>query len=77
MKDTLIPLDMVFVGADGTVRQIDRRVPVLAPNTPDNKIPLEPGTAKYVIELAAGDADAEGLAPGLKLDIAGVSQALP
>ena len=30
MKDTLIPLDMVFVGADGTVRKIYHRVPVAA-----------------------------------------------
>jgi uncharacterized membrane protein (UPF0127 family) len=28
MKDTLIPLDMVFIAADGTVRKIYHRVPV-------------------------------------------------
>jgi hypothetical protein len=77
MKDTLIPLDMVFIGADGTVRKIYHRVPVLPPNTPDAKIPLEAGTAKYVIELAAGDAEVEGLADGVKLDVKGVPPALP
>jgi uncharacterized membrane protein (UPF0127 family) len=77
MKDTLIPLDMVFVGADGTVRKIFRNVPVLAPQTPDNKIPLESGNAKYVIELAGGDASNEGLVEGTKLDLAAVPPVLP
>ena len=77
MKDTLIPLDMVFIAADGTVRKIYHRVPVLPPGTADAKIPLEAGTAQYVIELAAGDAETEGLADGVKLDLKGVPAALP
>jgi uncharacterized membrane protein (UPF0127 family) len=77
MKDTLIPLDMVFIGADGTVRKIYHRVPVLPPGIADAKIPLEAGTAQYVIELAAGDAEVEGLANGVKLDLKGVPPALP
>jgi len=77
MKDTLIPLDMVFVGADGTVRHIYRNVPVLDAHTPDSAIPLEGGDAEYVIELAAGDAEAEGLATGVKLDLHRVPPALP
>ena len=77
MKDTLIPLDMVFIGADGTVRKIYHRVPVLAPGTADVKIPLEAGTAQYVIELAAGDAEVEGLSDGVKLDLKSVPPALP
>jgi uncharacterized protein len=76
MKDTLIPLDMVFVGKDGTIRKIYRNVPVLAPGTPDAKIPLEAGNAAFVIELAAGDASVEGLAEGLKLDLKDVPPAL-
>jgi uncharacterized protein len=77
MKDTLIPLDMVFIGADGTVRKIYHSVPVLPPKTPDAKIPLEAGNAEYVIELAAGDAEVEGLKEGVKLDLKGVPPALP
>ena len=77
MKDTLIPLDMVFIAADGTVRKIYHRVPVLPPGTADAKIPLEAGTAQYVIELAAGDSETEGLADGVKLDLKGVPAALP
>jgi uncharacterized protein len=76
MKDTLIPLDMVFIGADGTVRKIYHSVPVLPPKTPDAKIPLEGGSGQYVIELAAGDSAAEGLAEGVKLDLKNVPPAL-
>ncbi len=70
MKSTLVPLDMIFVAADGTVRLVDADVPVLAKNTPDSKIPLEQGTAKYVIELAAGEAAKDGISAGVKLDVA-------
>jgi uncharacterized membrane protein (UPF0127 family) len=74
MKNTLIPLDMIFVGQDGTVRRIYANVPVLPPNTPDDRIPLEPGTAKYVIELNAGEAERDGIVAGTKLDLHGVTE---
>ena len=77
MKDTLIPLDMIFVAADGTVRQVYASVPVVAPNTPDAAIPLEPGSGKYVIELRAGEAAQDGIAPGVKLPVDEVPPALP
>ncbi len=47
MKDTLVPLDMVFVAADGTVRSIAANVPVVPEDSPDDKIPTRPGVAKY------------------------------
>lgn len=67
MKDTLIPLDMVFVGADGTVRKVYARVAVVSPQLPDSQIPLEQGDAKYVIELPAGEAARDGLRAGVRL----------
>jgi uncharacterized protein len=67
MKDTLIPLDMVFVGRDGTVRSIAANVPVVPEDTPDERIPRRPGTAMYVIELAAGEAAKDGIVPGASL----------
>jgi uncharacterized membrane protein (UPF0127 family) len=67
MKDTLIPLDMVFVGGDGTVRRVYASVPVVSPSLPDEKIPLEQGTAKFVIELSSGEAARDGLAPGSRV----------
>ena len=64
MKDTLIPLDMVFVGADGKVRMVFTNVHIVPPQMPDNDIPRETGQAKYVIELAANEAVRDGLVEG-------------
>jgi uncharacterized membrane protein (UPF0127 family) len=69
MKDTLIPLDMVFAGADGTVRKVFANVKVVSPSLPDAQIPLEQGSAKFVIELAAGEAKQDGITPGIKLNL--------
>jgi uncharacterized membrane protein (UPF0127 family) len=67
MKDTLVPLDMVFVGTDGTVRSVAANVPVVPESTPDGDIPRRDGTAKYVIELPAGEAAEDGIAKGVLL----------
>jgi uncharacterized protein len=67
MKDTLVPLDMVFVGADGTVRSVAANVPVVSESTPDNLIPRRSGTGKYVIELPAGEAAKDGITTGTQL----------
>jgi uncharacterized protein len=67
MKDTLVPLDMIFVSTDGTVRSIAANVPVVPEDTPDNKIPTRPGTGKYVIELPAGEAEKDGIVTGVRL----------
>ncbi|MDQ2991242.1 MAG: DUF192 domain-containing protein [Candidatus Eremiobacteraeota bacterium] len=64
MKDTLIPLDMVFVASDGTVRSIARRMPIVPSTMPDENIPLERGDAKYVIELSSGEAEQDGIVVG-------------
>jgi len=67
MKDTLIPLDMIFVATDGTVREIFSDVRPVAPGTPDAAIPLESANARYVIELAAGEAARDGIVRGVRL----------
>ena len=67
MKDTLVPLDMVFVAADGTVRGVAANVPVVPETTPDDTIPRRSGTAKFVIELPAGDAVLDGITSGTHL----------
>lgn len=69
MKETLVPLDMIFIAADGTVRRIYSNVPVVAPTMADESIPRESGEAKYVIELRAGEASQDGIAQGIKLDL--------
>jgi uncharacterized protein len=64
MKDTLIPLDMVFLSPDGTVRKVFANVRVVSPKLPDDKIPIEQAQAAYVIELPANEAARDGLAAG-------------
>ena len=68
MKDTLVPLDMVFVKGDGTVTSIARDVPVVPTDTPDEKIPRRDGMGTYVIELPGGEAVTDGIVPGIKLE---------
>ena len=77
MKDTLMPLDMVFIGSDGTVRKVYANVPTVSPALPDAEIPLEPGVAKYVIELGAGEAARDGIVEGLRLAIPNLSATSP
>ena len=69
MKDTLIPLDMVFVAANGTVRSVAAAVQPAPKNAADATIPLEPGVGKYVIELPSGEAARDGIKPGTRLSI--------
>jgi uncharacterized membrane protein (UPF0127 family) len=68
MKDTLIPLDMVFVSANGMVRKVYASVPVVARTLADSDIPIEGAVAKYVIELPAGEASDDGLVAGARVN---------
>jgi uncharacterized protein len=72
MKNTLISLDMVWVGRDGRVNEVAANVPSTTVDTPDDKIPTRVGTGTYVIELGAGDAEREGIKTGVQLDVSGV-----
>jgi uncharacterized membrane protein (UPF0127 family) len=73
MKDTIAPLDMVFVKNDGVISQISANVPATKPGTPDDKLARRDGIARYVIELGAGDAARLGLTPGMRLIVPPVS----
>jgi uncharacterized protein len=68
MKDTLISLDMVFVGPDGTVRSVAANVPVVSEDTPDEKIPRRSGNGIFVLELPAGEAVKDGIVSGVHLN---------
>ncbi len=72
MKNTLIPLDMVFVAKSGKVNEVRANVPSTTVDTPDEKIPHRSGTGTYVIELGAGEAARAGIKPGASLDVSGV-----
>jgi uncharacterized membrane protein (UPF0127 family) len=73
MKNTLIPLDMVFVAKSGKVNDVRANVPSTTVDTPDEKIPHRSGTGTYVIELGAGEATRAGIKPGVTLDVGGVA----
>lgn len=62
MKNTYIPLDMVFVRADGTIAEV---VQGTVPHSLDTIRSREPVAA--VLEIAAGGARRLGLAPGAVL----------
>ena len=67
MKNTLIPLDMVFVAADGHVRSVSSNVPAATLDTPDDRVARVLGRGKYVLELPAGEAADDGLRAGARL----------
>ena len=69
MKDTVTPLDMVFVQGDGTITAVAANVPATPPNTPDDKVARRQAVGRYVIELGAGQAAQLGLLPGSVLTI--------
>lgn len=63
MVNTLIPLDMVFIAADGTVRNIHANA---RPQDP-TPIPSD-GPVQFVLEIPGGRAAEIGLAPGDRMD---------
>ncbi len=67
MKDTLVPLDMIFIGKDGIVRTVFANVPVVPADTADDRIPRRDGFAKFVLELPANEAARDGLTTGTKI----------
>lgn len=59
MKNTLIPLDMLFVGADGRIVNIHERAVPMS----EEMIPSQ-GIVRAVIELNGGTAARLGIRPG-------------
>lgn len=59
MRNTYIPLDMVFIRADGTVHRIEARTEPLS-----ERIITSLGRVTAVLELAGGAAERLGLKPG-------------
>lgn len=68
MQNTFIPLDMVFVGADGVVKNIH----VNARPLDTTAIPSG-GPVQYVLEIAGGRSKEIGLAVGDKMETGRVS----
>ncbi len=67
MKRTLIPLDMVWVDAAGRVDTVAPDVPASSLDESDDAVARRSGSGLYVIELAAGEAQRDGVARGVRL----------
>ena len=68
MKDTLIPLDMIWLAQDGTIVDIKADVPTELGKADADLTLIRPSAeGKYVIELNAGSARRVGLTVGMKV----------
>jgi len=67
MKNTLMPLDMIFISSDGVVRAVYANVPASTLQTPESKIARRSGEGKFVFELPPGEAAKDGLVPGARV----------
>jgi uncharacterized protein len=59
MKNTLIPLDMVFIGGDGTVRHVHANAVPLSTDAIASQFPV-----RAVLEINGGSARLLGIKPG-------------
>ena len=67
MKNTLVPLDMVFIGSDRTITRIHRAVKASTLDTPEDRIARAGGVGQFVLELPAGAAERYRLTEGQRL----------
>jgi uncharacterized protein len=72
MKDTLIPLDMIWLDSERRVIAIQRDVPPCQTDPCPSYGPS--AVALYVLELAAGQAAAQGIEPGDVLELRDIGQ---
>ena len=69
MKNTLIPLDMLFIGDDGRI------VGIVARAAPGDLTPRSAGgPSRYVLEVNGGWAEAHGVSPGDRVHFEGVDR---
>ncbi len=66
MKNTLIPLDMIFIDDDGRVSGVVARA------TPGSLEPRSGGRSRFVLEVNGGWAEAHGVGPGDQVRFEGV-----
>jgi uncharacterized membrane protein (UPF0127 family) len=69
MKNTLVPLDMVWVASDGTVTHVAANVPASTRDTPDESVARRRGEGRYVIELPGGEAAIDGIRTGVTFSL--------
>ena len=71
MKDTLVSIDIVWIGADKKVTVVHDHMKKSTVDTPDDKVAVAAGRGQYVLELPAGASAKRGLKAGdtLKFDV--------
>jgi uncharacterized protein len=62
MRNTYIPLDMIFIKADGTIDSIAERATPLSEKSVPSK-----GAVRFALEINGGLSDSLGIAPGDKV----------
>jgi uncharacterized membrane protein (UPF0127 family) len=62
MKNTLIPLDMIFIAGDGTIRYVYANAKPLSTDTIPSQYPV-----RAVLEISGGTAGLLGIKPGDKV----------
>jgi uncharacterized membrane protein (UPF0127 family) len=63
MQNTLIPLDMIFIGADGVINTIHLNARPQDPTSIPSKVPVQ-----FVLEIPGGRSSEIGLKPGDVMD---------
>lgn len=72
MKNTLVPLDILWLSSDKTITVIHEKLHESTVDTPDDKVVTAGGTGQFVLELRSGEAARRKLKVGDKLDFAAV-----
>jgi uncharacterized protein len=67
MKNVRVNLDVVFIDENRKITHIVRHLQKEPENASYGEVPRAAGTGKYVLELAAGEADRLGLKKGMQL----------
>jgi hypothetical protein len=72
MKNTLVSLDIIWIGADKKVTVVHDHMKKSTVNTPDDQVVVAGGRGQYVLELPAGAAARRKLKAGdqLEFDVA-------
>lgn len=74
MKNTLVSLDILWIGADKRITAIAPRLKASREDTPEDQVARAGGRGQFVLELAAGEAARRKLKVG---DVLGFSVAIP
>ena len=67
MKNTLVPLDILWIGPDKKITVIHEKLKESTVDTPDDKIVTASGQGQFVLELASGEASRRKLKAGDQL----------